>query len=278
MSYKKITKGDYEVPSKACPGEQVKLFLELMYENNTDYIEKIDSDFMCDGELMKLTYFGTINYALRRLITSAHFIYRSNIMHGEGRVRVELRNYLSRYTRYNHSDIQKLTSYLMQCIQNSKDDFNETEKRIAINQVKEFEWGCYICGREMDTANTDPDISYRWMTADHKWPRLLGGESNPGNLRYACLDCNSKYKKDFLDYNDYHFKEISLVVTSYTHYRGSRNRSYEAAIFAKNDYKCSVCNQPAYRIGELRIGRIDVNDSWHYLNLTPYCIQHNSEK
>lgn len=130
----------------------------------------------------------------------------------------------------------------------------------------------------MDTVRHDKNESYKWATADHKWPKAFGGASELGNLRYACQDCNSKYKKDFIDATDYHFEEMSLFIADRQSYvLKARNRSYESAIFAKSDYRCTVCREPAYRVGELSLGRLDIADSWHFLNLAAYCQSHNPE-
>lgn len=279
MAYTKPLDRDYKEPTHLYPGQELKEFLEQVYLNEgLGYLKQADEDLICDDELNDLIYFNVINYILRRLITAGQFIYRLYNIHGEGRVRIELRKYLSDYTRYDYDQVERILNYLLRIIRNSDDDFSQRDKKTASNQVKAFNWGCYICGKEMDFTHANPDNSYKFATADHKWPRMFGGVSEIENLRYACQSCNGKYKRDFIDYNDYHFKEIAFVITSFDDYIAkARNRSYEAAIFAKTDYKCTVCNQPAYRVGELHIGRIDLEDSWHYLNLIAYCENHKPE-
>lgn len=257
------------------PGQKIKAFLENEYHPNNQFLSKIDSDLCFDNELLETMYQSTLSYTLRRLVCSAHFIQRTYQQHGDGRVKSELRSYLKNYTRYAYSKIDMLVSWLLECVINSKDDFNNSHKKIARKQVEHYNWNCYICGREMELA-AERDV-YNSITADHNWPRMLGGESEIGNLRFACKDCNNKYKKDFLNYSDYHYEQITFVVNSYTNYQEAKNRSYEAAVFAKTNFCCIICNQPAYKIGELFIGRNDLSDSFHFFNLSAYCSIHKPE-
>lgn len=278
MSYRNTIPSDYIDEEKINPGQRLRFLLEERYSEES-YLQDIDFELGCDGKLKDLVYSSTINYVLRRFIASAAYLNRKYEQHGDGRVRVELRKYFKDFMKLDESIITEIVGLLMEALRNSSSNFNQTEKRIAKSQVKKYNWGCYICGRSIHFIDSDdPKVKATRATADHKWPRFFGGNSTPGNLRYACSDCNNKYKQDFLDYSDYHYEEIALVIDSYENYiEKSRNRSYEAAIFAKNDYNCIVCSQPAYRVGELYIGRIDLSDSWHFLNLTSYCQFHKPE-
>lgn len=277
----KIARGDYPPQSEINPGEKLKGFLENLYPMKAGgFISSIDADFMCDGEFDDLYYKSSINYLIRRLITTGHYIRKSYLQQGDIKVRAKLREYLADYTRLEGDQIARLLSLLMECMETSEDDFNSSEKSFLRKQIEEFEWGCYICGKAMDTGknSTLPKAA----TADHNWPKFMGGLSVIGNLRYACQECNSKYKKDFIDYSDYHYEEIAFIILNYAEYiqkiqRNGSYRGYETAVFAKTNYSCSVCRQPAHRVGELYIGRIDPQDSWHYLNLTAYCPEHKFE-
>ncbi|HVX01183.1 MAG TPA: HNH endonuclease [Candidatus Babeliaceae bacterium] len=259
------------------PGKLIKAFLENEYPSEGNFLSKMDDDFRMDGKLSEITYQSSIGSLLRRLVCSAHYIHRAYHDFGDARIRSEMRNYLKNYTRFADNKIASLINWLNACVQNSKDDFSSQDKKTVRRQLVQFEWGCYICGRELDLANV-PEQQHLAITADHFWPRLLGGESEIGNLRFACSDCNNKYKKDFLNYADYHYEQINFVVTNFDHYiHHSRVRGYEAAVFSKSDFCCVVCNQPAYKIGELFIGRNDLSDSFHFFNLSAYCADHKPE-
>lgn len=268
---------DYKEKVSKNSGEKIYTILDKKYrELSFKFLEQIDSDLNEDGELSKLFKKSIINYYLRRLITSAQFIRRKYSDFGDHRVRNELRSYLKYYTRLEDEEIATILILLINCMQVSEDDFNNSHKNPVKRMLKEYGWGCYICGRDMDFSKNSEE--YNAITADHVWPKTLGGESIPENLRYACQECNSKYKKDFIDYSDFHYEEISLVIHDrYNYDNKARDRSYEAAIFAKSNYECVVCEQPAYRVGELYIGRNDLNESWHYLNLSAYCKEHKPE-
>lgn len=258
------------------PGLKIKHHLKWLYKHDQHFLAKIDEDFKLEGLLRSSMYESTINYLLRRIVTAAHYIYRTNQVYGDTRIRSELRKYLKEYTRFDDETLSKLVAWSLESVNNSKNDFNQSDKKKVRQQIEQYGWGCYICGREMDfSSNAEP---YKIATADHWWPRLFGGESELHNLRYTCSDCNGKYKKDFLDYSDYHFEEIAMVIESFSEYdKKAKNRSYESAIFAKADYMCAECQQPAYKIGELHIGRIDISDSFHFFNLTAYCHEHKPE-
>lgn len=272
----KVIPTDYIAPRTINAGQKIRGFIEEKYPDTTNFIENIDGDFNMDGALSETLYSSTINYTLRRLIGVAQFTHRTYEAYGDGRIRIELRKYFQRLTQFSEKDINFLIPLFIECIHNSDDDFNETEKTTAKHQIAKYKWGCFICGRELDM--TKNSTSYLAGTADHKWPRALGGESIPENLRYACKDCNTKYKRDFLDYSDFHYEHIVFVIESYSKYlSSSRNRNYEAAIFAKSDFCCVYCNQPAYRVGELFIGRDNLSDSFHFFNLSAYCAAHNPE-
>jgi len=136
--------------------------------------------------------------------------------------------------------------------------------------MQDYEWNCFICGAEFTTD--------KYPTSDHLWPRSMGGLSEKFNLRQVCQPCNNNHKKDFINNSDYHFEEIAVPVTTFDHYQKSKQpRWFEIAIFAKANYRCEVCSQPAYRVGELTIGRKNLREGWHYMNLTAYCFNHKPE-
>lgn len=265
-----------KLKSDSNPGYKIKNHLKQIYKFDQHFLSRIDEDLKLEGLFRTTMYESSINYLLRRLVTAAHYVHRINEIYGDVRIRSELRKYLKEHTRFEDETLNRLVAWLLQSIKNSRDDFNQSDKKKVLQQIEQFSWGCYMCGREMDFSETAE--AYKLGTADHWWPRLFGGESELHNLRYTCGDCNGKYKKDFLDYSDYHFEEIAMVIESFSEYdKKAKNRSYESAIFAKAGYICAECHQPAYKVGELHIGRIDISDNFHFFNLTAYCQEHKPE-
>ncbi|MCU0493390.1 MAG: hypothetical protein MUD01_17525, partial [Chloroflexaceae bacterium] len=84
--------------------------------------------------------------------------------------------------------------------------------------------------------------------------------------------CNNEIKNDRLDLYDYHYELISLPLDEND--RGFENElvsHHKVAVYAKSNYSCVACGQPAHRIGKLNVGRKDSTDSWHFLNMVAYC-------
>ena len=269
MAYKKLP-GFYPDQEMYQPGEELKDYLEKIYPSKSNRtFDEMDSDLRADGELKNIIYESSILYILRRLVATTEHFYRIN---DENKIatNIALREYLSNYTRYSDDQVNKLSKLLLPCMEAARDSFSEGDKNIAKQQRKTYNWTCFVCGKEMDEENK--------ATADHFWPRAMGGLSNSGNLRMVCQICNNNHKRDFINHADYHYEEIAISATDYKHYKVSGHpKVYEVAVFAKSDYRCIVCNEPAYRVGELTIGRIDLKDGWHYLNLASFCLNHKPE-
>lgn len=271
MSNKKPLPGYYQEQDEYQPGDTLKDYLEELYPlKNNSILAEMDNDLRADGALQDIIYKSSILYILRRLITTTEYIYR---LKGENRLQTNfaLKSYLKNFTRYSDKQINKLSQLLLECMHAARNTFSDGDRNFVKLQKKIHEWKCFTCGREMDETNIP--------TADHYWPKAMGGISNRGNLRWVCKVCNNNLKKDYINYADYHYEEIAISSSDYKHYKSSGHpKLYEVAIFAKSDYCCSVCKQPAYRVGELTIGRIDLDDGWHYLNLAAFCIDHQPEK
>jgi len=261
------------------PGEELQNFLTQLYSSQAgDFLQRVDYDFMSDGDLYDLFFSSCINYILRRLITTAEYFRRKYPAgnYGEYRHREELRQYLRDYTRYKDKQIDDLLVLLNRCLSACDDEPTPHQKTGIKKQARQKGYHCYICGEELDY---EIDNEYLSASVDHAWPRSMGGLSQASNLRVACRRCDNQNKKDFIDASDYHYEEISLVSASYDEYKSrERNRHYEVAVFAKTQFKCAVCDAPAHRVGTLHIGRKEPSDSWHFLNLVAYCSKHMPEE
>lgn len=254
------------------PGEKLRELLHEIYPYSSrgmSVIEKIDYDFVADGEISRFLYQSSINYLVRRLITTSVYIYKINSNDLTKNLRREIENHLQDYTRLNSTQIREISRILVECVQAA----NKTsyEKRRIIETARSRRFCCFTCGTKLDFDDKD---SWSYATVDHLWPRSMGGHGEIDNLKAVCRSCNNLYKADYIDASDFHYEEISLTCTSYVDYLKERERQYELAILAKTNYKCAVCNLDAHYIGELRIGRKDPKDSWHFHNLQAYCSHH----
>jgi len=254
------------------PGEELKLFLENTYKLKGDKcFDHMDYDMSADGELKDIVFQSALLYILRRLVITAEYIYRSN-SENELTTQTKLKEHLKDTTRFSPLQVNEIVKHVMGCLKTARDSFSEGDKNQVKRQMTDYNWNCFICGREMGKS------PFLLPSADHLWPRSMGGLSIKSNLRMVCLDCNNNHKKDYIGSVDYHYEQIAMPFVDYEHYqRTNPDKSLEIAIFAKTSYKCDACGQPAYRSGKLTVGRKNIKDGWHYLNLTAYCEAHNPD-
>lgn len=256
--------------STISPGGKLKNLLMKFHPNSgtQGFLQQLDYYLAADGQMEDLMYHSCINYLIRRLINTARYLYSQ---HGEYNFRVELRKYLRDYTRYSDRQRTDLVSALEKCLrymEETKNADGETNFRRA--EAKRLDLNCYICGGILEYRGTDPD---KIATADHIWPRSMGGLNERENIRIACGKCNNKLKSDRIDYRDYHYEQVSLSSTEGDDsFLIELEAEYRVAVYAKSLYTCVSCEQPAERVGKLLVGRIDEADSWHFLNLVAYCI------
>lgn len=112
---------------------------------------------------------------------------------------------------------------------------------------------------------------------DHIFPRTMGGATAEFNLKVACKSCNES-KSEYIDSTDFHYEQICFASEKNTEsFNVELERKYKIAIWAKSQYSCSICGKPAVEVGRLDFGRINLNDSWHFLNIEAYCSDHTPE-
>ena len=150
------------------------------------------------------------------------------------------------------------------------------ERKRIIKRSKDRNYFCFLCGQEMDFSSHSTESNA--FSIDHIWPRQIGGWSSNENYSAACQECNNKIKTDFIDYADYHYEKISFSTSPYAFLPKDRKSRIELAVFSKTNYCCIVCSQPAFRIGELYVGKLEPGDGWHYFNLAPYCKKHRPKE
>ncbi|GAB4190333.1 MAG: hypothetical protein OHK0022_02980 [Roseiflexaceae bacterium] len=261
--------------NKISPGEELKNLLMKFHPktHSTNFVKQLDYCLAADGELEQLIYLSSINYLIRRFINTSQYIYQE---YGEYSFRSELQQYLRDHTRYTDRQRTDIAYALEKCLKYMQETESATgDMNSRRNEAKRFNFNCYICGTTLDFGGSDPD---KIATADHIWPRSMGGLNEKENIKVACGKCNNKLKRNRLDYSDYHYESISLSSNE-----GSANflteleSQYRIAVYTKSQFSCESCGQPAYRVGKLLVGRRDTSDSWHFLNMVAYCANCASE-
>ncbi|PSB67164.1 hypothetical protein C7B61_07635, partial [filamentous cyanobacterium CCP1] len=236
------------------PGEQLKEVLKELYPFKkkdlvNSFLMDIDNALMAEGEYLEITYESHINYFLRRLIATSEYLYRKYDprSYPSDRYIREIRNFLSNSTRIPGSKLEKILTLLLECIRESRKEPSDTLKRNLLREAQNQGRRCYICGSSLDFTSAGRD---NWNSAivEHVWPRAMGGDSEPRNLRVSCKRC-SEIKENYIDANDFHYEKICLV--NHDKGRGEFLREfnwvYRVAVLTKSEYKCVICGkEPAY--------------------------------
>lgn len=258
------------------PGERLRKILEDLYPSDLSgtqsCINKMDSALFADGELASLVYRSTINYLLRRLISTAVFIERKCKKNGLPNLSVE--NEIKKFVNnnvniHNQTVVEKIVTLLVECLKTRSEKITDNIVKVVKTRGETL---CYICGRLLDFATTGETDS---AELEHVFPRTMGGSSKmDDNLKYACFKCNNG-KKSYIDDSDYHYEEICFVTDEdQDNFKVEFEYTYKLAIRAKNEYQCRLCKEPAARRGELHFARRNPEDSWHFLNVETYCATH----
>lgn len=258
------------------PGQQLQLLLREMYppdsEDKASFVHRIDNGLAADGNFAELLYSSSINYMVRRLITTAEFLNRRCNKQGlpepHRRLIIELRTFIRDETDIPHSATEKILALLVECLHvRQKQPTPMTKKRIK-RLARDRSVRCYICGRELDYDELES------VTVDHVWPNALGGKDEDFNLKAACPSCN-RNKATHIDASDFHYEEICLVGDKEDDgFQPELCTHYRVALWAKSNYRCIICGQPAAYVGELQFARNNLNDSWHFINIDAYCGRH----
>jgi len=250
------------------PGYMLRQLLTEIFpydsNSNQGVFSTIDNAVNADGDLTYIAYLSTINYLLRRLVTSARYIYRKHYLPTQSSTDylLHLRGYLRDTTNLPAYAREQVLILLQRCVDESESNgpTQTTKNRVQKRRTGRVQ-GCYICGRDFEET----------AEVEHVWPKTLGGSNIDHNLALACPKCN-RAKDSFIDGSDFHYEEISLVSdNSDPSFETEFRWQYRIAVLAKHDYCCSSCGKPISEVGELTFIRNDPGDSWHYLNIEAYC-------
>jgi len=256
------------------PGQRLQDFFKRLYPFDPDdkksAIAKIDNALLADTQFSELVYNSSINYMVRRFIATAQFLKRkyNTPDYPSERYFIELRRFLIDYTQIPKNEIELLHTLLMECVNVAARGPNKTTIKQILREAKELGARCYICGCEL--VFDDPN-SPRRPEVEHIWPNSMGGMNESSNLKVSCHSCN-QHKKSYIDSSDFHYEEICLTTdkdeeTFWQQLTGD----YRVALWAKHNYSCATCEEPASLLGGLVFARREPNDSWHFLNIDAYC-------
>jgi hypothetical protein len=260
------------------PGQILREFLKEIIPadvKDNSFISRIDDFLQADGELIELVYDSTINYVLRRLIVTADFLKRKvkRDNKGDDQFIDNLRAFLKDDMHFPEKHIGRISVLIRDCLDKRKATVADSTIHKIRKKAKDKNKACYICGGELEFDITKED-SYNLVQVEHKWPKAMGGASDYFNLEVACKKCNSK-KSDYIDAKDFHYEKICLVSDENDpHFSNEMQREYELALWAKTEFKCSICRKSAADAGKLKFARKNPNDSWHFLNIEIFCEKH----
>jgi 5-methylcytosine-specific restriction endonuclease McrA len=254
------------------PGEELREYLSSFYQQQSPhFLQKMDRDLECDGEFERLVYNSCLNYLLRRLVKTAEYYRRQH----PSDWRMKMKSFLRDHTGFR-TGADEIIKLLGRCLDVRDDEPTAHLKKQIRKQTLDNRHGCYLCGEAIDYQEIEIYLS---PTVDHSWPRGLGGASQRFNLRVAHQKCNNDLKQDHIDASDYHYEQICAVSTPDDQdFTQEMKPLYKMAVLAKSNFGCAVCEQPAFRVGALTLGRKNPSDSWHFLNLEAYCEVHKPRK
>ena len=258
------------------PGEKLAEFFRSLYPfpGEGSPVSKIDYDLMEDDEYSRLVYESQIHYLVRRFIKSVRHIYENNINKGDSVYhKIKIRQYIQRNTRYDSSEVNELVTLLLECIRSAEASGNGNLNRTK-SKAKREDANCAFCGKSMTFAkNVSKEQRHEQVTADHVWPKSLGGVHSMENMRAVCHKCNSR-KGDYLGYYDYHYEYMCSKAPGRGKFKKERGYEWKLAVLARSNFECYVCGASAEKIGELIIARKESSDYWHFLNLAAFCPRH----
>lgn len=259
-------------------GIQLQSLLKEIYPLNSrdtaSFTARIDDAFMADGNFSKLVYESSINYMMRRLIKTSEYIRNKNSFAPDDKYIVEIRRYLNNYTKIPKNFTEKVLLLLIECLKVMDKNPSDRDAKALLNQAQKQGLRCYICGQELGFSQRD---EYNFAEVEHVFPKSLGGSSDVSNLEIACHRCN-QIKTNHINSDDFHFEHISIAQNKDDQsFPNAFPWHYRIPLFLRSECKCVVCGKEAKTEGRLNLGRIELTDSWHFLNIQVYCDKHKPE-
>lgn len=108
--------------------------------------------------------------------------------------KIQFKAYLREIVGISPTIIDTVYRFSERAVSAAKENFTKGIQRHMRDWAELRHPNCYMCGRSIDFASKDSDLSY---TCEHVWPRSYGGNSDVDNLLPACFQCNNDIKSDF---------------------------------------------------------------------------------
>lgn len=258
-------------------GIQLQSLLKEIYPFNSkdtaSFTARIDQAFMEDGKFSEIVYESSINYMVRRLIKTAKYIKNKN-SEIEDKYIQEIRKHLNNYTRIPKNFIERILLVLIDCLKAMDQNPSQRDAKSLLKQAEDEGLRCYICGQELGFSESG---KYNFAEVEHIFPKSLGGSSDVSNLKIVCHRCN-QIKKSYINSDDFHYEFIALAQEKTDrNYDNEFPWEYRVPLYIRSECKCVVCGKEAKTEGRLNLGRIQLTDSWHFLNIQAYCDKHTPE-
>ena len=264
------------------PGSDLRDAIKRVFEKRIEqsFLSKIDECIGADGDFVDLVYQSSINYLTRRVIRTALYIETKAKSAGRSEdqiiteTRAMIRSLLNSepYPSYKEYDleVEKILFLARDCVIAIARDLSSGLKNQVRRsaQSKARQPKCYICGTPLDFTTSGNANS---AEVEHIWPQSLGGAAAEHNLAIACRECNQR-KQSYLDHADFHYEHFVISKDEGdSGFAEEFKREYKIALWARNNYCCSMCDAPASQMGRLSFLKRDESDTWHMLNVDVYC-------
>lgn len=252
------------------PGEQVKRILEEALElesyDKPTFANRVDRVLVADGRLASLMRESAIDYATRRLVLGAvHVASHGGWDPSDPSFVRPLRRYLKEHTGLDQRTVDRIVPLLRDAVRLNRSELSTTKRR-RLRRTMRFrdETQCYLCGLQMDFEDLERKTG---ASADHVWPRSIGGLNEEDNLRLACKQCNN-VKGDVLSGADFHYERFVRADESHVEF------GELMAAWHIHNLSCVQCGRDPSQVGQLFLVRDDDTDCWHVHNVTAYCATH----
>ena len=250
--------------------------LHTIDENNIS--AAADRLFDEDGNLQEAFNKSVLYYSLRRILHTINFKIETqeiSISNSEAILELTKEYFLENTLLPYDSPIRnELSILVLSCIDANRKGISKGLRRKIIDGHKQrgvkF---CYMCGVGLDYDTPDKNES---ATLDHVFPHEFGGDSEDENLLVACKRCNDN-KGSHISGPDFHFEAISTKHNiDHPKFRGQLFKNPNPIAFRSiNDFKCSICSEPASEAGFLEAYRLNEKDGWHFMNIGCKCSKHD---
>jgi len=199
---------------------------------------EIENDFGWEGFGDNIVRSSILTVQRRLISTRKKHHNESGKDWGRGREKFEL--FLSDRI-YRAKDRRRLVDLVEDAFRAANADISSHMKKKVFRRASELGWSCALCDAELRYPGTSSSHGKKSATLDHIWPRALGGNPKPPNLRVTCGDCNSK-RQDATGLHDVDFPMIHYHSSSGVRFAKAFSRKYRICVAEEQLFGCARCN------------------------------------